>query len=85
MFCYKAGVYSKVESQGEVNVTLYGGEQATFRLNHCHVRDNNSTNESIRQIQLNSSYITNTTDIHCLGYKEVTGMKILSGEVDSIA
>ena len=39
LICYKAAVYCKVLSQEEVKVTLYGGEQATFRLPHCDVRD----------------------------------------------
>ena len=45
--------------QGEVKVTLYGGEQDIFRFTHCHVRDHRSTNGSMHRISLNSRYITN--------------------------
>ena len=50
VLCYKAGVYCKVVSQGEVKVTLYGGERATFRLTHCDVRDLRLTNGSMHRI-----------------------------------
>ena len=50
LICYKAGVYCKVVSQGEVKVTLYGGERATFRLTHCDVRDLRLTNGSMHRI-----------------------------------
>ena len=46
LICYKAGVYCKVVSQGEVKVTLY----ATFRLTHCDVRDLRLTNGSMHRI-----------------------------------